>query len=85
MKKLIIVFLVGVVIGVCAENQRLKDTKYGHLVKIANQQAVEIAIIEQASKLENYKQQLSAKKKAITDNKICTPPIADPKDIDVSK
>ncbi len=53
-------------------DRRKADAEYETLVRIAERQAVEIAIIEQASKLSNYKQQIAEQTK-----------VADPKDVEI--
>ncbi len=63
MKKLIlpvIAITISFLCGMGIENQRQRDTEYEALVKIADMQAVKIAIVEQASKLQNYTRQLKA-------------------------
>ncbi len=40
------------------KDQRKVATEYKQLVRIANRQAIEIVIIEQAEKLTNYRQQM---------------------------
>lgn len=78
------------------KEQRRADAQYEQLIKFANRQAVEIAIIEQASKLEDYKQQMEVARQArnlatmqpVTPNLLMPmvmPPIADPNDVNVSK
>ncbi len=54
------VFCVGVLIGTLIP-ERISD--YEKLVKIADMQAVKIAVIEQAAKLENYTAQLQRMQK----------------------
>ena len=40
--------------------ERKANAEYKQLLRFAQRQAIEIAVIEQASKLENYKQQMAA-------------------------
>ena len=69
------------------------DTEIETMIKYAQRQALEIAIIEQASKLTDYRQQLAAAKQPVAKPIAPTPPmtmplmpeIADPKDVDVDK
>ena len=79
MKKIkwLILVVICTCVGMLAENQRLKDDEYESLVKIAERQAVEIAVIEQASRLRDYKKQMMEAQKKI--NRVA--PIADPKDV----
>ena len=59
---------------------RKQKTDYKNLVKFAQRQAVEIAIIEQASKLANYKQQISQNQNPAP-QPFQPPVISDPKDV----
>ncbi len=67
---IIVVVLLCVGLGVwwfvSTKDQRAAKAQYEQLVRYANRQAVQIAIIEQASKLENYKQQLAKRQQART-------------------
>ena len=75
------------------KDERQASAQYEQLLKFANRQAVEIAIIEQASKLEDYKQQMAASQQArnlavtqpVLPPAITPPIIADSKDVDVNK
>ena len=58
MKKWIsLAFAVGVLVGIFIPKY---SSEYDKLVDVAEMQAVKIAIIEQASKLQNYTNQLAA-------------------------
>ncbi len=89
-----IIVLVLIVIGLgiwwYVDNapQRKADSKIEVMIKFAQKQALEIAIIEQASKLENYKQQIAKNRRAVdaelrsqTPNPVL-PTITDPKDVE---
>ena len=58
---------------ISTNDRRVKDAEYETLVRVAERQAVEIAIIEQASKLANYKQQIEQAR--------TVPILADSKDV----
>ena len=64
MKKIGFVIVILLIVGVVGYNRystkdvRKAKVEYKMMVRFADKQAVEIAIIEQSSKLENYKQQL---------------------------
>lgn len=78
--KLFVVAFCFVIGGIC-EHQRSKDSSYDSLVKFANRQAVEIAVIEQAAKLQQYKRNFKeASKNIAVVPKYETP--ADPKDVE---
>ena len=70
MSKLIVLIIVvvsallGVVVGILLPVET--NTDYDKLVRHAQRQAVEIAIIEQSSKLTDYKQQLAKMQQAKT-------------------
>ncbi len=51
---------------VTTKDERAKKAQYKQLVDFAERQAVEIAIIEQASKLKGYKQHLAKLERANT-------------------
>ena len=61
----IVALLAGVFVGICIPE---RNTEYDKLVKIAELQAVKIALIEQASKLDNYTAQLVAAKRKAEQN-----------------
>jgi predicted negative regulator of RcsB-dependent stress response len=69
------------------KDARLANAKYEQLVKYAQRQSVEIAIIEQAAKIEKYKLQLTEKQKpkqpvgSITPFVPQSPVVIDPKDM----
>ncbi len=75
MKKIVAVIVLIVVIGggvwryVETAPQRKADAEIEALIKFAQRQALEIAIIEQSSKLQNYKQQIAENQKAIPEPK----------------
>jgi hypothetical protein len=50
---------------IATKDSRLANAQYSKLFKYAQRQAIEIAIIEQANKLENYKQQIEKNKNDI--------------------
>jgi uncharacterized iron-regulated protein len=49
---------------IATKDSRLAKKQYNQLVRYAQRQAVEIAVIEQASKLKNYEKQIEDNKKA---------------------
>lgn len=61
------------------KDERQADAQYEQLVKFANRQAVEIAVIEQAAKLELLKRTLAEGKKPQIAPPL--PVIADPDDV----
>ncbi len=63
--------------------QRKADAEVEIMIKYAQRQALEIAIIEQASKLTDYRKQLAAAKNPPPVNPLAPEPIADPKDVNV--
>jgi len=84
----IIVVFVLVVVGlgiwwfVSTKNTRALEAQYEQLIKIANRQAVEIAIIQQAAELNRLKKTLQ--QSASSSPVIVQPPeIADPKDVKI--
>lgn len=73
---------------VSTNDVRKADAQFEQLVKLANRQAVEIAVIEQTSKLQNYRQQIAQaqkkQKQAMVQRTVPNYPIiADPKDVNV--
>ncbi len=68
-KKIVIVSVVLLIVGLVGYNRhstkdvRKAEAEYEILIRFANRQAVEIAIIEQRSKLLNYQQQMTAASK----------------------
>ena len=68
-KKIVIVVIVLLIAGgsiwyfVSTKDSRAAKSEYKMLVKFANRQTVEIAIIEQRSKLLDYQQQMAAASK----------------------
>ncbi len=93
MKKIVIVVgVLLIVVGfvfwfVSTKNVRASKAEYKMLVRLADKQAVEIAIIEQASKLANYKQQIAKNQRAARERAMpnlpapIIPSIPDPVDI----
>ena len=87
MKKVIIVVCVFVIAGGCVwwlgatKNSRAARKEYKSLVRLAELQAVKIAVIEQASKLTKYQQQLRTTQKPVKTPATPVPSIADPKSI----
>ena len=75
--------VLGIAVGLTIPTET--NTDYDKLVKYAQRQSVEIAIIEQTSKLENYKQQIATIQQAKQNAIVQTPQIADPKDVDVNR
>ena len=71
MKKIAIVGIVLLIVGAVGYNWysdrgvRKAEAEYETLVRFADRQAVEIAIIEQSVKLQNYQQQMAAAQKAV--------------------
>ena len=69
-KKIVIGIVVLLVLGGSVlwwnstKDARKAKAEYKMLVKLADRQAVEIAIIEQSAKLTNYKQQIAATQQA---------------------
>ncbi len=65
-KKIVIVVGALLIVSSCiywftkTRDVRVRNSEYKQLVKFANRQAVEIAIIEQRSKLLDYQQQIAA-------------------------
>jgi hypothetical protein len=101
LKKIVIGIVVLVIIGGSifwlnfTKETRAANAEYKKLVKFANRQAVEIAIIEQTSKLGQYKQQLvkiqQSQRNAVASNlpALASPPLgpsvvnpADPVDVE---
>ena len=64
------------------KDERRAKSQYEQLVKFANRQAVEIAVIEQAAKLKLLKLTLV---KGQRPQIVLPPPVADSDDVDVSK
>ena len=66
MKKVIVIIGLLIVVGlgvwwyVATNDERVANAEMKVLIDFAQKQALEIAIIEQASKLANYKQQIAA-------------------------
>ncbi len=85
MKKVIIVVCVLLIASgsvwwfIATKDSRTAKKEYESLVRFAELQAVKIAVIEQASKLNNYQRQL--KQKPVKTTATPVPPIADPKSI----
>lgn len=76
---------------VATKDQRAAEAQFKQLVKIANRQAVEIAVIRQAAELEQLKRTLAKNQRL--QQPIPQPPlaipqppvVADPKDVDTTK
>ncbi len=70
-KKVVIVVGVLVIVGFglwwfnSTKDIRAAEAEYEQLVRFADRQAVEIAIIEQSSKLKNYKLQIAENQRAL--------------------
>ena len=93
----IIVLLVGAILAgsgwywSATKDDRIAEAELQVMIKYAQRQALEIAIIEQASKLTDYRKQLEAMQipaKSATNsfapvNPIPIEPVADPKDVNV--
>ncbi len=64
----VIVLLIIVGLGawwfVATKDARFSKSQYKQMVRVANRQAVEIAIIEQGAKLRGYKQQIATAQQA---------------------
>ncbi len=60
---------------VATEAERTADREVEAMIKYAQRQALEIAIIEQASKLANYKRQLAKVKQPVPIVPVITDPI----------
>ena len=56
MKKVIAFLVISIIGNAAFVAKDMKETEYDKLVLVAERQAVEIAIIEQAAKLNQYKQ-----------------------------
>ena len=97
LKKIVIIAAILLVVGgsvywfVSTKNVRTRKSEYKALIRYAQRQLVEIAIIEQTSKLENYKQQIAENQKVINaklqsqmapNPPIISPLISDPVDIE---
>ena len=94
---IIVAVLVCVGLGVwwfiTTKDERATNADTKAMIKYAQRQALEIAIIEQASKLTDYRQQLAAAKQPVAKPIAPTPPmtmplmpeVADPKDVDVNR
>lgn len=89
---IVVVALVCVGSGVwwfaATKNERAVKAKYKQLLEIANQQSVEIAIIEQAARLQQLKQAVAAaqqQQQQALEQAVRNPVIADPKDVDVDR
>jgi len=82
---LVIVIGFGIWWFIAIKNSRLATAQYNQLLKYAQRQAIEIAIIEQASKLENYKQQIEKNKKIEPTVIPKTTIVADPIDVNDDK
>ena len=69
---ILLVLLVGLGIWwfITTKDERAANAQYLRLIKFSQRQAVEIAVIEQASKLENYKQQIAKNKIASEPNSV---------------
>ncbi len=74
------VFCIGILIGTLIPE---RNSEYKQLVKIAEMQAVKIAVIEQAAKLDNYTAQLQKMQRSKAN--IATPVVTDPKDVNDSR
>lgn len=90
----LIIVAVLVIVGlsvwwfVSTKDTRQANVQYEQLIKFANRQAVEIAIIEQASKLANYKQQMTQNQQMqtiIPNPSMSLPTIADSKDVPLER
>ena len=84
MKKVVaVIVLIAVIVGgvwwyADGAPQRKADAEIEALIKYAQRQALEIAIIEQASKLADYKQQLAKIEQARVRQVVPTPPMPAP-------
>lgn len=55
MKKVIVLLITVMVLAGCTEIQKIPQTEYERMVKFAERQAIEIAIIEQSVRLQQLK------------------------------
>ncbi len=78
------VAVVGLSMGVYFryEPQRKAKAELETMIEYAQRQALEIAIIEQASKLTNYRKQLAQTQQPVAAPVIS--PVADPKDVEIN-
>ena len=70
---------------IATKDDRAAKTEIQTMIKYAQRQALEIAIIEQASKLSDYRKQLAEIQKptATVPDIPVLPPVADPKDVEI--
>ena len=91
MKKIVIGIVVLLVAGgavwwfVSTKDERTSKAELETMIKYAQKQALEIVIIEQASKLTDYRKQLSAMKKPNLVAPLNVPIVSSPKDVDDSR
>ncbi len=83
---IIVAILLAVGLGVwwfvATKDERSQEAEIEIMIKYAQRQALEIAIIEQASKLTDYRKQLAAQKPKLPVNPFAPiNPIPDPKDV----